>query len=57
MAKETLWAASVVWDDPSGTTEQVEARIHDGVPREKLRERADRYVATAFALFPYVSIP
>lgn len=54
---ETLRAAAAIWDDPRETLAQIEARIHDGVPREKLAERADAYINTLFSLFPYVTIP
>ncbi|TFE69139.1 hypothetical protein A7Q09_06015 [Methylacidiphilum sp. Yel] len=57
MSNELLREAAAIWDDPNESMESVEARIHDGVPKEKLTERADSYVNVAFNLFPYIQFP
>ena len=45
-------AAFETWEGRNQTLDQIEARIHDGVPREQLRPRADEYLATVERLFP-----
>jgi SAM-dependent methyltransferase len=50
-------AAAATWNDPNETLESVNARIHDGVPLEKLEERADSYIRGIFGHFPYVRLP
>lgn len=40
------------WQARGQTLEQVEARIHDGVPKDKLHARAKGYVDTMIKLFP-----
>ncbi len=44
------------WDIEAESLESVENRIHDGVPREELRNRAKGYISTLARLFPW-SIP
>ena len=45
------------WNIDEETLEQVEARIHDGVPIGKLRARAEGYVKTIQKLFPDAAPP
>lgn len=56
-AREELAAAAATWNDPDESLESVNARIHDGVPLDKLHARADGYVGTIFRLFPYIRLP
>jgi SAM-dependent methyltransferase len=44
------------WEASNESLEQVEARIHDGVPQNELLSRARRYVARIIELFPWFSI-
>lgn len=44
------------WDAPGETLEAVEARIHDGVPREKLHERAGAYAKQIRRAAPWLRI-
>ena len=44
------------WDWASETVEDTERRIHDGVPVEQLRPRANRYIDALSAYFPW-SVP
>ncbi|MBV9300488.1 MAG: class I SAM-dependent methyltransferase [Acidobacteriaceae bacterium] len=48
--------AFATWEDPAESLESVENRIHDGVPKERLRTRAQAYVNTFARLFPW-SLP
>jgi ubiquinone/menaquinone biosynthesis C-methylase UbiE len=48
-----LAAAAKVWNDPSESLENVNRRIHDGVPVELLADRGRNYVDHIFDLFPY----
>ncbi len=41
------------WDIATESLESVENRIHDGVPREQLRNRAKGYMNTFSRLFPW----
>jgi ubiquinone/menaquinone biosynthesis C-methylase UbiE len=41
------------WDNPNEALEEVERRIHDGVPLDKLRDRAQAYVNALCAYFPW----
>jgi SAM-dependent methyltransferase len=56
-ASADLLAAAATWNNPDESLESVNARIHDGVPLDKLSERADRYVNDIFRLFPYIRLP
>ena len=40
------------WNQPGESLESVEARIHDGVPLARLKDRAQGYVKTLYSLFP-----
>ena len=51
-----LIASSRVWDDPHESLDSVNARIHDGVPINKLNARALRYVKQILDRFPYNKI-
>ncbi len=57
LAKNPLSAAAATWDDPNENIEATNARIHDGVPIDKLEDRADSYIQTIFGLFPYIQLP
>ena len=48
----SLDPAFKTWEATGQTLAQVEARIHDGVPAEKLRDRARGYLETIEKLFP-----
>ena len=48
-----LTAAASIWNDPSETLEDVNRRIHDGVPAGSLAARGQSYVDQIFDLFPY----
>lgn len=54
---DALAAAAATWNDPNETLESVNARIHDGVPLDRLAARADEYVEAIFAHFPYIHLP
>jgi ubiquinone/menaquinone biosynthesis C-methylase UbiE len=56
-ANVELLAAAATWNNPDESLESVNARIHDGVPLDRLSERADRYVDDIFRLFPYIRLP
>lgn len=43
------------WNQRREPLESVEARIHDGVPRERLLDRAYGYVQTLYWLFPFAA--
>jgi ubiquinone/menaquinone biosynthesis C-methylase UbiE len=45
------------WDIATESLESVENRIHDGVPREQLRNRAKGYMNTFARLFPWSMPP
>jgi SAM-dependent methyltransferase len=51
-----LSIAAKVWDDPDEPLEQVNDRIHDGVPRHLLDARADGYAAGVLEKFA-VNLP
>jgi SAM-dependent methyltransferase len=55
MSQESLLKAAATWNVDNESIDQVNQRIHDGVPAEKLDARADGYIAKAFSLFPYVT--
>jgi ubiquinone/menaquinone biosynthesis C-methylase UbiE len=44
------------WDAAGETLEAVEARIHDGVPREKLHERAAGYARRVLRAAPWLRV-
>jgi ubiquinone/menaquinone biosynthesis C-methylase UbiE len=44
------------WDAAAETLESVEARIHDGVPREKLHERAASYARRVLRAAPWLRV-
>ena len=44
------------WDAAGESLESVEARIHDGVPRDKLRERAAGYARRLLRLAPWLRV-
>jgi SAM-dependent methyltransferase len=44
------------WEAERETLEEVERRIHDNVPIEKLRERARDYLDIMFYLFPWLKV-
>jgi ubiquinone/menaquinone biosynthesis C-methylase UbiE len=44
------------WDIADETLESVEARIHDGVPREKLHARADGYAKRVLNAAPWLRV-
>jgi SAM-dependent methyltransferase len=48
-----LVAAAKVWNDSNEPLENVNRRIHDGVPLESLAARGQSYVDHIFDLFPY----
>ena len=52
-AESDLTAAARIWNDPSETSEDVNRRIHDGVPARSLAARGQAYVDQIFGLFPY----
>ena len=56
-AANILLAAAATWNDPDESLESVNARIHDGVPLDRLAERADNYVRAIFDRFPYLQFP
>ncbi|HWX32504.1 MAG TPA: class I SAM-dependent methyltransferase [Steroidobacteraceae bacterium] len=56
-AEVDLRAAAATWNNPDESLESVNARIHDGVPLDKLSDRADRYVNDIFRLFPCIRLP
>jgi protein-L-isoaspartate O-methyltransferase len=41
------------WDNPNEALEEVERRIHDGVPLDKLHDRALAYVNALCTYFPW----
>jgi hypothetical protein len=45
-----------VWNDPTESLENVNRRIHDGVPLESLAARAQSYVDQIVGLFPYARL-
>jgi SAM-dependent methyltransferase len=49
----SLHVAAKTWNNASETLEQVNRRIHDGVPLDQLDARADRYVSRLFELYPF----
>lgn len=49
--------AAKTWNSDYETLEQIEARIHDGWPVEKLHERGDRRIATMFEVAPFIPLP
>jgi SAM-dependent methyltransferase len=51
-----LVAAAQTWNIRDETLESVNRRIHDGVRLDDLEQRANRYVADIFNLFPYASL-
>jgi ubiquinone/menaquinone biosynthesis C-methylase UbiE len=56
MSRENLLKAASAWDVEGETLEEVNARIHDGVPEAELIARADKYVNDAFSLFNYIQL-
>ena len=52
-----LAAAAATWNDPDESLESVNARIHDGVPPERLAARADEYIRAVVDHFPYLRFP
>lgn len=52
-----LAAAATTWNDPDESLESVNARIHDGVPLDRLAERADNYIRAMVGYFPYLRFP
>lgn len=55
--RQFLHAAAATWNDRNESLEEVNARIHDGVPLDRLEERADTYIRDLFEKFPYVQPP
>ena len=55
MADPTPHAAFETWNQSSESLESIEARIHDGVPLDKLHDRANGYLNTLFTLFPHAA--
>lgn len=51
-----LHDAFKTWDAAGETLESVEARIHDGVPREKLHERAASYARRVLRAAPWLRV-
>jgi len=49
-------ATFAAWNAIEETLEQVEGRIHDGVPREQLRERGRVYAQLIFDMFPWYRV-
>ena len=47
-----MHTAFETWNHPGESLESVEARIHDGVPLHKLKDRAQGYLTTIYSLFP-----
>src|SRR4051794_33214898 len=47
-----MHTAFKIWDQAEESLESVEARIHDGVPLDKLHDRANGYLNTMYTLFP-----
>jgi ubiquinone/menaquinone biosynthesis C-methylase UbiE len=56
-ASPDLASAAATWNDPDESLDSVNARIHDGVALDKLRERADGYVQLMLGQFPYITLP
>jgi ubiquinone/menaquinone biosynthesis C-methylase UbiE len=56
MSNASLRSAARTWDDPIESLEATNARIHDGVPLERLAERADTYVRSIFDQFPRINV-
>jgi len=54
---ESLEASCATWNDPNESLESVNARIHDGVPLDRLAARADGYIRAMFDHFPYLRLP
>jgi SAM-dependent methyltransferase len=54
MGLEDLRRAAAAWNLADESLPSVEQRIHDGVPVERLEERADAYVQQIFAPFAQV---
>ena len=52
-----LLAAAAAWNDPNESLESVNARIHDGVPADRLAARADEYIRSMVGHFPYLRFP
>jgi len=52
----SVQTAAATWEAENETLESVEARIHDGVPRAKLRERGQFLAKRIFELFPWFAI-
>ena len=50
-----LHVAFEIWNDKRESLESVEARIHDGVPIDRLHDRAHGYLNTIYTLFPYAA--
>ena len=56
-ADNSLLGSAATWNDPNESLESVNARIHDGVPLDRLAARADEYVQAIFGHFPYIQLP
>ena len=55
--KHSLRSAAATWNDPNESLESVNARIHDGVPLDRLAARADEYIRAMADHFPYLHFP
>jgi len=56
MSDASLLSAARTWDDPAEPIEATNARIHDGVPLERLADRADTYVRSIFDQFGRINV-
>jgi len=54
--QDAMQDAFKTWDAAGETLEAVEARIHDGVPREKLHERAAGYARRVLRAAPWLHV-
>lgn len=50
-----MHSAFQTWNQLREPLESVEARIHDGVPRERLLDRANGYLNTLYLLYPFAA--
>jgi ubiquinone/menaquinone biosynthesis C-methylase UbiE len=55
LGAKRMHTAFQTWNQSREPLESVEARIHDGVPLDRLHDRANGYLNTLFTLFPYAA--